>query len=45
LTLPNLVDAGHFYMSTLRLAEEPTYFSALVSRGVVTRREAPGLSK
>ncbi len=43
LTLPNLVDAGHAFMSTLRLAEDPTDFSQLVVDGIVKPRNAPGL--
>jgi muconate cycloisomerase len=35
VTIENLVDAGHAYMSTLRLAEDPTNFSGLVRNGVV----------
>ncbi len=41
--IPNLVDAGHAFMSTLRLAEDPTDFSALVRGGVVHLPRGPGL--
>ena len=41
--IPNLVSAGHAFMSTLRLAEDPTSFSSLVSGGVVRLPQAPGL--
>ena len=41
--IPNLVDAGHAFMSTLRLAEDPTDFSALVRNGVAHLPRGPGL--
>lgn len=41
--IPNLVAAGHAFMSTLRLAEDPTDFSALVSKGTVRLPRGPGL--
>jgi muconate cycloisomerase len=45
VTLSNLVDAGHAYMSTLRLVEDPTDFSSLVSNGTVhfPRRDGLGV--
>ena len=43
VTIPNLFDAGHAYMSTLRLAEDPTDFASLVSNGTVTLPSGPGL--
>ncbi|MEZ5651092.1 MAG: enolase C-terminal domain-like protein [Burkholderiaceae bacterium] len=43
LTLTNLMDCGHAYMSTLRLHGDPTSFSALVERAVAYAPEAPGL--
>lgn len=42
-TMNNLVDAGHAYMSTLRLAEDPTDFSSFVRDGVVQLPTSPGL--
>lgn len=42
-TLPNLIDAGHAYMSTLRLAEDPTNFSGFVRDGLVSLPDAVGL--
>jgi muconate cycloisomerase len=42
-TMSNLFDAGHAYMSTLRLAEDPTDFSSLVSRGRVAVPNSVGL--
>ncbi len=41
--IPNLVDAGHAFMSTLRLAEDPTDFSAQVRNGVAHLPRGPGL--
>lgn len=35
VTIANLVDVGHAYMSTLRLAEDPTDFSSFVRDGRV----------
>lgn len=43
VTIPNLFDAGHAYMSTLRLAEDPTDFASFVREGVVTLPNGPGL--
>lgn len=43
VTVPNLFDAGHAFMSTLRLAEDPTDFSSLVRDGVVHLPHAAGL--
>lgn len=43
VTIPNLFDAGHAYMSTLRLAEDPTNFASFVSKGMVTLPSGPGL--
>ncbi|MEM5389769.1 enolase C-terminal domain-like protein [Paraburkholderia phymatum] len=43
VTIGNLVDAGHAFMSTLRLAEDPTDFSARVHKGVVHLPERAGL--
>jgi muconate cycloisomerase len=43
VTVRNLVDVGHAFMSTLRLAEDPTDFSSLVRDGVVYLPHRPGL--
>ncbi|MFV3074926.1 enolase C-terminal domain-like protein [Niveispirillum fermenti] len=43
VTMTNLVDAGHAFMSTLRLAEDPTDFAAFVRNGVVHLPDRPGL--
>lgn len=43
VTVPNLIDVGHAFMSTLRLAEDPTNFSSLVVDGVIHLPTAPGL--
>lgn len=43
VTISNLVDAGHAFMSTLRLAEDPTDFSSFVRQGVVHLPSGPGL--
>jgi muconate cycloisomerase len=43
VTIGNLVDFGHAFMSTLRLAEDPTDFSARVLDGVVHLPRGPGL--
>jgi len=43
VTLPNLVDAGHAYMSTLRLEDDVTNFSEFVGAGEVNLPDAPGL--
>lgn len=42
-TLPNLLDMGHAYMSTLRLADDVTDFSDWVSKGKVKVPDRPGL--
>ncbi len=42
-TLPNLLDMGHAYMSTLRLADDVTDFSELTSEGQVRVPSGPGL--
>ena len=42
-TLPNLLDCGHAYMSTLRLAEDPTDFGARVTAGDAVLSDRPGL--
>lgn len=43
LTLPNLLDCGHAYMSTLRITDDPTDFSVCVSQGIAIAPDAPGL--
>lgn len=43
VTIENLVDVGHAYMSTLRLAEDPTNFSGFVQNGVVHLPTGHGL--
>ena len=43
LTLANLVPGGHAYMSTLRLAEDPTDFGRLVTDGWARAPAGPGL--
>jgi len=43
MTVTNLIDVGHAFMSTLRLAEDPTDFSSLVVNGVAHLPRAPGL--
>lgn len=43
VTVRNLVDVGHAFMSTLRLAEDPTDFSSLVRGGVVYLPRRAGL--
>ena len=43
VTLPNLIDAGHAFMSTLRLAEDPTDFSSFVRNGTAYLPNSPGL--
>lgn len=43
LTIANLVDFGHAYMSTLRLAQDPTDFGSFVQNGMVTPPNRPGL--
>jgi muconate cycloisomerase len=42
-TVTNLIDIGHAFMSTLRLAEDPTDFSSCVIHGVVHLPRGPGL--
>lgn len=43
VTLTNLIDVGHAFMSTLRLAEDPTDFSSFVRDGVVHLPDRPGM--
>lgn len=43
VTIGNLVDAGHAFMSTLRMAQDPTDFSSFVRDGVVHLPDAAGL--
>jgi muconate cycloisomerase len=43
VTVRNLIDVGHAFMSTLRLAEDPTDFSSCVVDGVVFLPSRPGL--
>jgi muconate cycloisomerase len=43
VTIGNLVDFGHAYMSTLRLAEDPTDFSSFVKNGIVHLPQEAGL--
>lgn len=43
VTRMNLVDAGHAFMSTLRLTGDPTNFSSFIHDGVVYLPERPGL--
>lgn len=43
MTIGNLVEFGHAFMSTLRLAEDPTDFGSLVRNGTVTLSDRPGL--
>jgi muconate cycloisomerase len=43
VTIGNLVDVGHAFMSPLRLAEDPTNFSSFVSDGVVHLPHSAGL--
>ncbi|MCP4046125.1 MAG: hypothetical protein GY732_09070 [Gammaproteobacteria bacterium] len=42
-TLDNLVDCGHAYMSTLRMADDVTDFSEWIKQGIVTLPGVPGL--
>lgn len=42
-TLDNLVDCGHAYMSTLRMADDITDFSDRIQRGTATVPDLPGL--
>jgi len=43
VTIKNLVNVGHAFVSTLRLAEDPTDFSSFVRDGVVHLPGRPGL--
>ena len=43
VTLPNLLDVGHAYMSVLRLEGDPTDFATCVDAAVATLPDAPGL--
>jgi muconate cycloisomerase len=43
VTVRNLIDVGHAFMSTLRLVEDPTDFSSCVVDGVVQLPSGPGL--
>ncbi|MEM5426721.1 enolase C-terminal domain-like protein [Paraburkholderia ferrariae] len=43
VTIGNLVDVGHAFMSTLRLAEDPTDFCSFVHNGVVHLPDRAGL--
>ena len=43
VTVRNLVDVGHAYMSTLRLAEDPTDFASFVRNGMVHLPNRAGL--
>ncbi len=43
LTLPNLADMGHAYMSVLRMADDVTDFRRNISRAVVTPPKGSGL--
>ena len=43
VTIRNLVDAGHAFMSTLRITEDPTDFSSFVRDGIVHAPNLPGL--
>lgn len=42
-TLGNLVDCGHAYMSTLRMADDVTDFSSWIKQGIASLPDAPGL--
>ena len=42
-TLDNLMDCGHAYMSTLRMADDVSDFSDLVVDGRARLPDAPGL--
>lgn len=42
-TLDNLVDCGHAYMSTLRMADDITDFSSWIEQGVARLPDLPGL--
>jgi len=43
VTVTNLIDVGHAFMSTLRLSADPTNFSSYVRDGVVRLPSGPGL--
>lgn len=43
ITLPNLLDMGHAYMSTRRVHGDPTNFASFVKDGIVRMPTAPGL--
>ena len=43
VTVRNLIDVGHAFMSTMRLAEDPTDFSSFVRNGVVHLPHGAGL--
>lgn len=43
LTLPNLLDCGHAYMSTLRIEHDPTDFAACVTNAMARDTGRPGL--
>lgn len=42
-TIRNLFDFGHAFMSTLRLVEDPTDFSTLIDKAVITLPDRPGM--
>ncbi|OQY30200.1 MAG: hypothetical protein B6244_01155 [Candidatus Cloacimonetes bacterium 4572_55] len=42
-TLPNLIDTGHAYGSTLRMGDRVTDFSNNIAKSIVTVPDAPGL--
>ncbi len=42
-TLDNLVDCGHAYMSTLRMADDITDFSDWINHGMARLPDVPGL--
>lgn len=43
VTVTNLVDFGHAFMSPLRLSEDPTDFASFIRNGVVHLPSGPGL--
>ena len=43
VTIENLVDIGHAFMSTLRLVDDPTDFRSFVRDGTVHWNDRPGL--
>ncbi|MCG8358303.1 MAG: hypothetical protein MI920_22280 [Kiloniellales bacterium] len=43
LTLPNLMDCGHAYMSTLRITEDATDFAACIANAMARDPGRPGL--